>query len=325
MAGIMNKIKQFIVGVLSLATLVAGVQVQAEDKFPSSPIKLIVPFPSGSTTDLVARLLAQKLSKQMNAGVVVINKEGAAGIIANEYVAHAKPDGYTLLFNTSGIVLTPALGQKVDYDVYKDLVPVGFAASVPLCLVVNPSVPANNVDEFIKYMRANPGKLAFGSGGIGNVTQLAPLLFLQANHLSAVHVPYKGVPPVLLDLMAGRVQFAMVSLLTKDNRLKVLATTGLKRSPLFPELPTINETSVPGFEASSWFGVMAPAQTPPAIVKQLNEQIAKALEDPETKTILGKQGIQAGPPLTPEQYGAFLKHEDKRWGDVIRSAGVKID
>lgn len=323
----MKTLIRFVAAALIATTLSAGLltQSQAQDRFPSSPVKLIVPFPSGSTTDLVARLLAQKLSKQMNGSVVVINKDGAAGIIANEYVAQAKPDGYTLLFNTSGIILTPALGQKVDYDVYKDLVPVGFVASVPLCFVVNASLPVNNVDEFIKYARANPGKLAFGSGGVGNVTQLAPLLFLQANHLNAVHVPYKGVPPLLLDLMAGRVQFAMVSLLTPDKRLKVLATTGLKRSLLFPNLPTINESAVPGFEASSWFGVMAPAGTPPAIVKQLNEEIAKALNDPDTKALLGKQGIQAGPPLTPDQYAAYLKHEDKRWGDVIRSAGVKIE
>lgn len=321
----MKETVRFILMVLALLAGALGLSAQAQSDYPNAPIRLIVSFPPGSTTDQIARQLALRLAAQMGTTFVIDNKLGAAGNIGNDFVAKSRPDGYTLLFNTSGVVLSPALGEKVNYDVFKDLMPIGFVASVPLSLMVHPSVPVRNVEELVKHLQANPNKLAYGSGGIGNITHLAPLLFLQANKAQALHVPYKGVPPVVFDVISGRLQFAMVSMLDKDDRVKVLATTGTRRTALLPDVPTVAETVMPGFEASSWFGVMAPAGLPPAIARRLNDEIAKALQDPEMKSVLGRQGIQVGPPTSMDEYGAYLRSEAKRWAEVISSSNVKLE
>jgi len=321
----MLKIRTMVM-LLAWLTLAACAPARAADPaYPIGPIRLVVAFPPGSTTDTIARQLGQRLAVQLNTPVVVDNKLGAAGNIGNDFVAKSKPDGLTLLFNTSGITLSPALGEKLTFDPFKDLIPVGFVASVPLSLMVNPTVPAMSVDEFMRYLHENPDKLAYGSGGVGNITHLAPLLLLRASKSSAVHVPYRGVPPVIMDVIAGRLQFAMVSMLGRDDRVRVLATTGNARSTLYPEVPTLAESVLPKFEASSWFGVMAPAGTPSAIVKRLNEDIAKALQDPAMRKALEPQGIQLGPAMSVDEYGAYLRAEAKRWAEVITAAGVKVE
>lgn len=322
----MKKTPWMLLGVLALGLSAMGSPAVAQDNYPSSPVKLMLGFGPGAITDTVARMLAQKLSAQMNTSIVVENKPGANGNIATELVAKARPDGYTLLFNTIGVVMTRAMGSKLNYDVFQDLAPVALVASGPLVLCVHPSVPANNPVEFIAHLRANPNKLAYSSSGVGAITHLTPLLFLQANGLSALHVPYKGSGAAVIDAIAGRVQFGWVNMITalppvRDKRLKAIAISGLTRSPLLPDVPSLNESVMPGFAVGGWYGVMAPAKTPTAIVTRLNGEIMKAL-DRDLKSRLDQQGVE---PLgsTPEQYGAYLKSEFERWTKVIKSSGIK--
>lgn len=324
----MKKAAWMLFGILTLTLSVMPLLAVAQDNYPSSPIRLVVGFAPGGAADTVGRLLAQKLSLQMNAKIFVENKPGANSNIGAELVAKSRPDGYTLLFNVPSNILSTAFGEKLGYDVLEDLAPVALLATGPLVLIVHPSVPANTVAEFIAHVRANPGKLAYGSGGTGSITHLAPLLFLQANGLTALHVSYKGAGPAVLDLVGGRVQFAMHGMgpvlpLVKDKRIKALGIAGLKRAPQLPDIPTLAET-MPGFEVGTWYGVMAPAKTPPAIVKKLNGAIVRALQDADMKSRLAQNNIE---PLgsTPEEYGAYLRSELERWSKVIKSAGIRLE
>ncbi len=319
----------------SLATTIAGLALWAvswtalaQDNFPTAPLKVVVPYPPGASTDAIGRLLAQKLSTQMNASAVVENKAGANGNIGADFVAKSRPDGHTILFHTSSLVLSPAFGEKVGYDMFKDMAPVALVAAAPLVLFVTPSVPVNTTTEFIAHLKANPDKIAYGSTGVGSITHLGALLFLQASNLTSLHVPYKGGSEVVVDVAAGRVQFgvqSMVSVLpfAKDKRVKVLGVGGLKRSALLPDVPTLAE-AMPGFEIGLWFGVLAPIKTPPTIVRRLNAEIMKMLQDPDAKVRLARESAD---PLgsTPEEYGTYLKSELERWTRVIKTAGVKLD
>lgn len=302
----------------------------AQDSYPgSAQVRMIVPFAPGSATDITGRLIAQKLSSQMNGKFFVENKEGAGGHLGAEIVAKAAPNGYTLLLNSSSAVYGPALGMKLEYDVLKDLVPVSLVASVPFALIVHPSIASSTVTEFIAYVKANRGKLAYASGGTGAADHLGPLLFLQANGLDALHVPYKGGAPALNDTVAGRAQFSMKPTATvvpfaRDGRIKVLATTGLKRSPIMPDMPTLAESGMPGFEINSWYGMMVPAKTSSVIVRRLSSEIAKALQDSEIKSQLVQLDVVAIG-SSPEEYGAYLKTELERWTKVVKSAGVKLE
>ena len=315
-------------GILAVAFSAAATLTFAQDNYPSRPIRILVGTTAGASQDIIGRLLAQKLAAQMGANAIVDNKAGASGVLANEMVAAARPDGHTLLFNASSIVLSSALGQPQSYDVFKDFTPVSLVVSVPLALIVYAGVPANTVAEFITYAKANPDKLAFGSTGTGGISHLGPLLFLQAHGLTALHVPYKGTPEVMVDLIAGRVQFRFgvmtgVVPLVKEKRIKVLAMTGLKHSPLLPEVPTLSESGMPGFEIGNWFGMLAPAKTPPAIVKKISVEIARALQDADTKS---KLALENAEPIgsTPEEYAAYMRSESERWTRVVKTAGVKL-
>lgn len=299
----------------------------AQATYPSAPVKLVIGFPPGATTDVVARLLAQKLTSQMNANFIVEHKPGANGNIGTEFVAKSRPDGYTLLVNTSGVSLSPALGDKLGYDILKDLAPIALLAAAPSVLVVHPSLPVHTPAEFISHVRANPNKLAYGSTGIGNVTHLGAVVFLQANGLTALHVPYKGASLANIDFVAGRVQFrfsemASVLPLVKDKRIRMIAIAGLKRSPVLPEVPTLNETVMPGFQVGGWFGLMAPAKTSPAIVKRLNAETMKALQDPESQALLLARNAEPRG-STPEEYTAFIKSEVQRWIEIVKSVDIK--
>ena len=301
----------------------------AQGIYPTGPIRLVFGYAVGGGGDIIARLLAAKLSSQMNAIVFVDNKPGASGNIANEFVAKAKPDGYTLLFNDASVVVSSALGEKLGYDGFKDLTPVSFVTAVPFALIVHPSVPSNTAAEFITYLKANPDKLAYGSAGVGTSTHLGPALFLQLNGISALHVPYKGGGPFMLDLSAGRVQWAITALATilpleKQKRVRALGYAGLKRSPLLPDVPTLSETVMPGFEVGNWNGVMAPAQTSPAILKRLNEEILKALQDASLKSRIEEQGAEPRG-TSPEEYSSHMKSEFERWAKVVKTAGIKVE
>lgn len=269
------------------------------------------------------------MGAQMGQQIIVDNRGGANGNIGSAAAAKAAPDGYTVLYNTSSITLSPALYKKLSYGVQRDLAPVGLAATVPLALVVNTAVPANSLKEFIAYAKANPGKLSYGSAGNGNITHLGAFQFLQANGIDAVHVPYKGSAPADADLVGGQIQFMTdtvnsVAGFVRENRLKLLAVTTLKRTSLFPDAPTMAEAGMPGFDVSAWQGLMVPAGTPEPIIKRLNVEMAKALKDPEVlKKLAGQGAIPLG--STPQEYGAYIKSEMTRWSDIVRQTGVSLE
>ena len=297
--------------------------------YPSKPITLVVPFPPGGPTDQVARVLAQKLGEQMGQSVVVDNKPGANGNIGGALVSKAPADGYTVLYNTSSITLSPALYKKLSYDVQKDLVPVALTAVVPLALVAHPSVPANTVHEFVEYAKANPDKLSYGSAGNGNVTHLAAYQFTKHHGINATHISYRGSAPADVDLVAGQIQFMTDTInsvmpFVNDKRLKLLAVTTAKRMSLYPAVPTLAETVMPGFEAGAWQGVMVPAKTPDAVVQRLNAEINKALQSDDVRAKLAVQGAE---PLgsTSDEYRGYIGKELQRWASVVKSTGITLD
>ena len=307
----------------------AATPAYAQADYPAKPITMVVPFPPGGPTDIVARLIAQKLTEQMGQNVVIDNKGGANGNIGAMAVARAAADGYTILYNTSSITLSPALYKNLSYNVEKDFAPVVLTAVVPLALVVHPGVPVNSVKEFIAYAKANPGKLTYGSSGNGNVTHLGAFQFAQANGIDAVHAPFKGSAPAELALAAGDVQFLTDTVnsvlgFVKDKRMKMLAVTTAKRMSLFPDVPTLAESGMPGFEVGAWQGIMVPVATPRPIVDRLNAEVMKALQNPEVRAKLAAQGAE---PLgsTPAEYGAYVKKELARWGSVVKATGVTIE
>ena len=311
------------------SAVLTTVGAQAQSAFPSKPITMIVPFPPGGPTDLVARVIARKMSESMGQPVVVDNRAGANGNLGAMLAVRAPSDGYTLLYNTSSITLSPALYKNLSYDVTRDLAPVALTAVVPLALVVFPGVPASSVKEFIAYAKASPGKLSYGSAGTGNVTHLGAFQFVQANGIDAVHVPYKGSAPADVDLVGGQIQFMTdtvnsVMPFVRDKRLKMLAVTTSKRMSLFPDVPTLAESGMPGFEVGAWQGVMVPASTPKTIIQRLNSEVTRALQTPEVRQKLALQGAE---PLgsTAEAYGEYVQKELARWAKVVKQTGVTLE
>lgn len=302
---------------------------QAPSDYPNKPITMVVPFPPGGPTDLVARVLAQKMGEQMGQTIVIENKPGANSNLGAGLVAKAPADGYTVLYNTSAVTLSPALYKAVGYDLMRDLAPVALTAVVPLALVVANNVPVTNLKEFIAYAKANPGKLSYGSAGNGNVTHLGAFQFTKATGIEAVHIPYKGSAPADVDLAAGQIQFMTetvnsVMAFVKDKRIKMLAVTTPKRISVFPDVPTLAEAGVPGLEMGAWQGMMVPAKTPQPIVERLNAELMKALQSADVKAKLTLQGTE---PLgsTPAEYGNYLRSELLRWGKVVKDTGVTLD
>ncbi len=301
----------------------------AQEGYPNKPITMVVAFPPGGPTDLVARLVAQKMSEQMGQPILIENRAGANSNIGTAVVAKAAPDGYTVLYNTSAVTLSPALYKAIGYDLKRDLVPVALTAVVPLALVVSNDVPANNVKEFIAYARTRPGKLSYGSAGNGNVTHLAAYQFAKAAGIEAVHIPYKGSAPADVDLAAGQIQFMTETISSvvpfiKDRRIKLLAVTTPKRISLFPDVPTLAEAGVAGSEAGAWQGLMVPAKTPKPIVDRLNAEVNKALQSADIRAKLAQQGTE---PLgsTVEEYAAYIDRELQRWSRVVKETGVTLD
>lgn len=316
---------------LAIACALSGLAgaAPAQTAYPDKPIKLVLAFPPGGPTDLVARVLAQKLGEQMGQTVIVENKPGANGNIAAELVAKSLPDGYTVFYNTSAVALSPALYKKLGYDVLSDFAPVALTAVIPLVLAVHPSLPVTTIQEFIDYLKVNPGKFSYGSAGNGNITHLGAFLMLQAKGLSAAHIPYKGSAPALMDLVGGQTQFTTDTVnsalpFIKEKRLRALAVTSLTRTSVLPDVPTLNETVMPGFEVGAWQGLLVPAKTSPEIVKRLNAEILKALASSDVRAKLALQGAE---PLgsTPIEYGAYIKSEVDRWIKVVKQSGVTLD
>jgi tripartite-type tricarboxylate transporter receptor subunit TctC len=297
--------------------------------WPARPIRVIVPFPPGGPTDIVARVLAERMSRTLGQPLVVENRPGANGNIGNDAVAKAEPDGHTVLYNTSSIALSPALYTRLPYDALRDLAPVAQTATIPLVLAVHPALPVRDLRGFVEHLRARPGALSYGSAGNGNVTHLAAFLLLRSQGLEAVHVGYRGSAPALVDAAAGQVQFLTDTVnsalpLIREGRLRALAVTSPLRLAPLPDVPTIAETLIPGFEVGAWQGIMVPARTPAAIIAALNAAALAALADAEVRAKLAEQGTE---PLgtTPDEYGRILREETARWGRVIAESGVRLE
>ena len=296
--------------------------------YPNKPIRLIVPFPPGGSTDLMGRVLGAKLGEAFNQQVIVENRPGASGMIGNELVARATPDGHMLTMGTIGAMsVNVSLFKSVPYESPRDFAPVTLTGNVENLLVVHPSVPARNVRELITLAAGKPGMLIFASSGTGNAPHLAGELFNQLAKVKLVHLPYKGGGPAMIDLVAGQVSLSFASMpsslpFAKSGKLRALAVGGAKRSPAAPEIPTVAENGLPGFEVTDWQGLLAPAKTPAAVVDRLNRETTRILGERDVRERLSAAGLQ---PVTntPQQFTDFIRAEIDKWGKVIRGAGIK--
>jgi tripartite-type tricarboxylate transporter receptor subunit TctC len=318
-------------GVGRLLTFVAalafasGVLAQA---YPSKPLRLIVPFPPGGSTDILARALAQKLGEGLGQPVVIDNRGGAGGSIGAETASKAAPDGHTIMMGHLGtLAVAPAIYKNLGYDPRKSFAPVALMALVPSVLVVNPQVPARSAEELIAWARANPGKLTYGSAGLGSTSHLTTEYFKLATGTDILHVPYKGVGPMLTDLVSGQIMMGLngapaVMPHVNAGRLRALAVSGIRRIEALPQLPTLDESGVKGFDASGWYGVVAPAGTPRAAIERLNAEIRRIVGTPELRARFDAEGASAAPG-TPEEFGAFIASEIERWGAVLKKAGIE--
>jgi tripartite-type tricarboxylate transporter receptor subunit TctC len=315
--------------VVLLATLqCAGAFAQS---YPLKPIRLVVPYPAGGPLDIMARAIGQKLTEAWSQPVLVDNRAGAGGNIGADLVAKSPADGYTLLMGAVAThAINPTLYGKLPYDPVKDFAPVALVAQVPNILVVNPAVPAKSVRELIELARARPGYLNFGSGSTGSTGHLAGELFNTMAGVKMVHIPYKGGAPAMADLLAGQVQLMFDNLANalpnvKAGRLRALAVTTLARSPAMPELPTVAESGLPGFDLTTWFGVMVPAGTPPEIVAKLNAEIVRALNANDMRERLAKMGAEAPVNNTPDRFAAFIRTEAAKYAQVVKDSGAKVE
>lgn len=317
--------------IVKLALLIAGfasVGLVLAQSYPNRPVRLILPFPTGGPTDIVARLFGQKLGEALGQQVVVDNRGGAAGIIACEIVARAMPDGYTFLLGTVGtLTINPHLNSRLPYDPVRDFAPVSQLSASPYVLAVGPSVPARSVKELVALAKASPGRLNFASGGVGTGNHLSAELFKLSAGVDIVHVPYKGSSQAITDVIAGQVQIWFINLLpamphVRAGRIRALAVTGARRSPSAPDIPTVAESGLAGYETTSWHGVVVPARTPNAIVKRLHAELAKIARQPELRELLGAQGADVIG-STPEEFAAVIRDESAKWARVIRTAGIK--
>ena len=322
----MLQIRQMGPYALVLALSCAALPLLAQD-YPSKPVRVIIPFAAGGSSDTVGRLIAQKLTASMGQTFVIENRSGAGGNIGADLVAKSRPDGYTLLFPSGSFTVNVSLYEKLPYDPLKDFEPIIHVCMVNGILVAHPAVKATTVQELIDLARAQPSVINFGSAGNGTMPHLAGEMFKEAAKVNITHVPYKGSGPALADLLGGQVQLMFANMPgtlqhVKSGRLRVLAQTGDKRSSALPEVPTIAEAGLTGYRAATYFGALAPAGTPRDIILKLNAEFAKALSSPDLLEHLRMEGadIVAG---TPEQFRDFLKTEVERWPSIIRAAGIK--
>jgi len=295
--------------------------------YPTKPVKVIVPFPPGAGADITARIFTPKLTEAFGQQFIVDNRAGAAGQIGAEIAAHSTGDGYTLLFTPASIVISRTLYPKITYDIEKDFEPIGIVASAPFVLVVHPSLPVHNVKELIALAKAKPGSLFYASTGNGGTPHLATEVFKSQAKINIVHVPYKGTPPAVTDLLGGQVQLMFANTLSvlphvQGGRLRALAIGSVKRSAAAPQIPTVAESGMPGFEAITWFGMLAPRGTPGEIVTRLSDELRKIGQTPQIRNLLLSQGAD---PVsnTPAEFRAYLHSELAKWAKVIQDTGVK--
>ncbi|HEX3098482.1 MAG TPA: tripartite tricarboxylate transporter substrate binding protein [Usitatibacter sp.] len=315
---------------IAAAILLAASGLAFAETYPAKPIHFIVPYPAGGPLDTVARLLGQKVSESVKQPVIVDNKPGAGGNIGADLVAKSAPDGYTILMGAVAThAINPTLYAHIPYDPVRDFAPVTQVASTPNVLVVNPSLPVSSVKEFIAYAKAHPGALNFGSGSTGSAGHLAGELFKAMAGVQMVHVPYKGAGPAMQDLIGGEIQLMFDNLASslgqmRAGKVKALAVTTARRSSLAPELPTVAESGLPGFDISTWFGVFAPGGTPRDVVERLHAEFVKALADPAVRDTMTKLGAE---PVgnTPAQFAAYIQSEARKYAEVIKASGARVD
>ena len=316
--------------VLALAALSTVSALCTAQTYPNRPVRLVITYPPGGTTDFVGRPVAQKLSELLGHPVVVDNRGGAGGVIGTMIVAQAPPDGYTLLLGTSsGMLINPLLQAKLPYDAFRDFEAVSRTNINPQALVANAALPVSNVKELIAHARANPGKLNVASSGVGTPNHLGAEMLKHMAKIDIVHIAYKGGGPAMTDLIAGQVQLQFSSIPTvlahvKAGRIKMLAIGSGKRSPALPDVPTIAEAGVPGYEYTTWYGIFAPKRTPTPIVTRLNEAVAKAVLSPEVAQRLIPNGAEPSP-STPQELTRYMKEESARWAKTIKAANIRLE
>jgi len=326
----MSRMSKFASLVAAGVLVTFGAAPSSAQDYPSKPIRLVVPYPPGSGTDIVGRLLAQRLGESLGQQVYVDNRPGAGATIGTAFVAKGTPDGYTILMADLGpLAIGPSFYRQLPYDPIKELAPISQVAVLPFVLVVHPSVPAHNVPELIALARAKPGELNYASVGNGTAVHLATELFRQIAGIDIVHIPYKGSAPALTDLVAGRTSMMFVNVLSvrgflESGQLRAVAIGTAERSPAMPEVPTVAESTQPNFRAGVWFGLLAPAETPRAIIDRLNAETVRVLQTPDFKAKLIEQGAESIP-SSAEQFSALIQAEITKWADVIRSSGVRME
>ena len=314
---------------LAAACLLAGPMAAWPQEYPAKTIRVVVPFPPGGGSDLIARLTAQKISIALGQTVVVDNRAGASGNIAGELVAKSVPDGYTLLFGNSSLAISPAVFQRLSYDPVRDLMPISMVSSYPFILAVHPSLPVRSVKELIALARAKPDALAYSSAGAGTMSLFAMELMRLKTGVKVTHLPYKGAAPAGVGLMSGEAQLAFLVLPVagpqiNGGRLRGLGVAGKVRAPVIPQVPTMHEAGVAGHEALQWNGFFAPAKTPQAVLDRLHRETVKALADSEVRQRFASEGAD---PVgsTPAEFAAYFRTEAEKWGDVARKSGTKLD
>ncbi len=317
---------------VAIATLMllgaAGGGALAADSYPTRPIRLIVPFPPGGSNDIIARVIGQQLGDRLGKPLVIDNRGGAGGLVGTETAVHAQPDGYTLLIISVAYSYNPAI-YRLPYDPVKAIAPIGQLGTGPNALVVHPSVAAKSVKELIALAKAKPGQLNYATAGIGSFQHLSSEMFRIMSGANIVHIPYKGGAPAMLAVIGGQAQISIGSLLQelphiRSGKMRALGTGGAKRSPALPDVPTIAEGGVPGYEANTWRGIVAPAATPQAIIKKVNAEIAAILATPETQKWFLSEGGEAVS-RTPDEFRKWILSEMAKWGKVVKQAGIKAE
>jgi tripartite-type tricarboxylate transporter receptor subunit TctC len=313
----------------AVATFVLVTSHAAAQDFPSKPLRIISPFAPGGGNDAICRTIAPKLSENLKQQVIIESRAGANGIVGTEVAARAAPDGYTIVLVPSGHTVNATLYRKLPYDSIRDFTPISLAGQSPLVLVMHPTVPVRTVKELLAFARARPGQLTYSSAGVGASGHLAGALFDTLTGTKMVHVPYKGSALALTDLIGGQVSLAFATSASvvphvRSGRLRALASTGATRSPALPDLPTVAESGVPGYEASLWYGFLGPARIPPEIAQRLNAAIVSAVKQPDVHERLAAQGVDART-STPEEFARLLAADVKRWATVIEKTGVRLE
>jgi len=314
----------------SAATLLSLIALSAfAQEWPARPVTLLVPFAAGGTVDIVTRIVGQRLSEELGQPFVVDDHGGAAGTIATAMLARSAPDGHTLMVHHMGLAFNAELYHNEQYDTLKDIAPVASIGATPNVLVVNNAFPAKTVPEFLALARAKPGSVNYGSGGVGSAGHLPMELLQSEAHIQLVHVPYKGSGPALTDLIGGRIQTMLLTIpaampYIASGQLRAIATSGARRSPALPQLPTLAESGVPGFNYEPWYGLFAPAGTPEPVLKRIHDAFTKVIQEPDIAEKLAKQGLEVQP-MPREAFVAIVRGDVPKWGHVIRKLGIKVE